>query len=387
MVTERLKKIKLVAILIAIGTITIAVATFYEAIQSLASPFTKDSGRIIIDFRLASYDDKDVQKQINPNSDFRYVENSSGHIEATSKYISGFYKDNTILIPQLGYYEPPSFESLHFPIFDLKLINNTKETIVLDKLIFEVESSEIDERPLIYLYTAVYQEDKLCLSMINEGWKEWKSCSLYFNFFPLNSVPNKRASENDHFAHSATIPFFENKHNLDLTSYLESEGVDVAFLRDHFNEGEYVTTESNDIYLRALSRFSDYRNWFGEYEAGIDGIIVITDHNNKLYRLSIRGRVVLLTIPGLGGGLETYDHYEVKLRTQGKNYIINHPVSISLTPNEPLRMFLTIAADKSSMHRFKVKLNNINNIDVYSNPVDLHILLPKSSYFEFNRRY
>ena len=64
----------------------------------------------------------------------------------------------------------------HYPILDVKLVNNSGETIVIDNIVLDVEESVVDKYPFVVL-----SESGGFITFTNQGWNGWGNCKFRFS--------------------------------------------------------------------------------------------------------------------------------------------------------------------------------------------------------------
>lgn len=368
---NKLKQSKYIAMAMLIGTMVIAFATFYDSAIKLITPFLSHPTKIIVDVKLASKDDSRVYELMDEDYywDFFYKEIIDDNIiiKPDFEYLDAYYKDKFINVKNILYDEKYSSITAPFPILDVKVINNSKKTIVLDKISVIVISSTPDDRPLIHIVTSTGSWDGLFkIYFVNEGWGIWDSLEINFNLHKKPSTKEGFNDENQNYSYFIKIPFFEKTEKMDLSEYLAKEGV------------EFDSTEGNKE-IKSTGPFKYKDSEYGPYCAIMEGEVILKDTENKILQNIHFSARIPLTMKDVGGGLAVFDTYNLLLQNEGSNYKIDYPISISLLPNEPERILLILKASKTSNHKFKIKLENINDVNIESKIINLEIFVPKSS--------
>ena len=379
---SKLKKNKYIALVMVIGTILIAITAFYDSVVKIINPLLNEVDDIIIDVKLASNDDPEVQDLMIEEYfwAFLYKENRDGDkiiIKPDFKYLDDYYQENFVKVQtQVPDESIPSFNA-PLPILDVKIINNSEQTIVLDKLLLEVISSITDNRPLIHMHTYEGGWDGLFkLFMVNEGWGEWHELEINFNLHTRPSAKIKFNTNNKYYTYSIKIPFFERTKSIDLSKYLKKEGV----LIDHevYSEADEIELIGQFNYKEKIE-FSDHV-YYGPYSAIMEGQILLKSSKGKIIQNINFSANIPLTMTDIGGGLDVFRTYNLIFKNEGSNYKLEYPISISLLPNEPERILLVLKADKTTTHKFKIILENINGIDIESKNISLDIFVPKTAH-------
>jgi hypothetical protein len=68
----------------------------------------------------------------------------------------------------------------------------------------------------------------------------------------------------------------------------------------------------------------------------------------------------------------------VKLDVEGRNYEKRIPVSHALEPSEADRFLIVVNVDRSSHHRFRLRLGLTGGEELSSGEIDLEAIVPRS---------
>lgn len=322
------------------------------------------------------------------------------------RYVGDYYARSHALIddPTFNILGEDFYTNTHYPLLDVKLVNNSGETIIIDNLVIAVNESVIDSRPFV-----VVIESAGVLSFLNQGWTGWNDCKFRFS---LSAEKPVTASDDYKFAidipSSSALDESDGIFEVNMYDYLKASGVDFNRLNElsiiySHDEDEipgwsaYYGTD-NDDEMKALDSLKnilaplqldcsqsdvyDYDDSGNEttvtgvkYLGFCDPGMYLTgvlDFDNGRQLITVEGFVRVLTSEGYGApGLNVSRVFDVKFRDEGRNYAINYPVSRILKDGEGGRIVLQLNADKTTRHQFKVKLDNINGRSYESNPVDL----------------
>lgn len=310
-------------------------------------------------------------------------------IRPYGEYVGDYYLRDSIGIQDLGFLMlgEDGYTNLHYPVLDVSIVNNSPNTILVNELLIEVEESYTDPNPFVIFYESGGE-----LLIVDRGWKTWSNACLCFSLLPEGQtfdgnykfeIPISNSSED------GIIPMYD---------YLVQSGIDFDNISKSSLVGTHTVGEipywsgytdnmaAIDSLQKLLSpikleimRTSKYENDNGEEETWIsykDPCLVLhgelTFDNDSTFKVG--GTVRFLTSEGYGAPyLECSRVFDIKLRDSGKNYVIKYPVSHSLKSGDVDRIVIQIDADKTSYHTFKVRLHNVNQIDVETEPIDLMI--------------
>ncbi len=180
-------------------------------------------------FGISYLADKDQQGiQVRPKVQYLDLLNSGGPV-----------------FPHFYHYTP--FE-IELPELDIKMVNNTNQTIFLTEADFLVERSELDPSPVLIIPREGYH---MAMLLENFGWGKLLNPKLVFNLTPFNltatvtddqredmeeALYNKELTDNlFNSALKNTAAIEESEHGqieIDLAPALTSLGVDVGTVRD-----------------------------------------------------------------------------------------------------------------------------------------------------------
>ena len=106
----------------------------------------------------------------------------------------------------------------HACYLDVKIVNNSDATLILDKLLIDVEYSKID--PIPFLYVCTEEDNTSKLFFVNEGYGKWEGFDFEFTFLKANQTFDGT------FAFKTYVPYFGTTFRLDLQPYIKSYGFD-----------------------------------------------------------------------------------------------------------------------------------------------------------------
>ncbi|MEU5726070.1 hypothetical protein ABZ783_30180 [Micromonospora sp. NPDC047738] len=316
----------------------------------------------------------------------RYIARHDGGmllIEPEIPYLNSV-RDGGELTP-LHYWHSPWEKSFHWPILDIKIVNNSNRTVLFHEAALHVKASRPDPRPVPVLHGVTYGT---FFGLLNLGWGPMTNCSLRFQL----RRPGGPDGGKDFEAHfdvpaggGTTVPLQEQF--LDV-------GVDVPLLEKlsqlGYSFGDYLIRR--DVGLgRLVEDSSGHQLWRldrAEYETlrrralgpFPDGHVELAgtlqydqaeiDGSHTRRTNAIRS-AISLNEPLAGAPLPPSHEYLVQLRSDGKNYIETLPVSHSLAPGESDRFLISIAADRSSVHELSLQLRYNDDRVVASGPINL----------------
>ena len=353
---------------------------------------------VLLDISLMDY--QDVVNQITEDEKYAFDE-SYPNFQYIDTIINGSYS----IIPHNIYYNnyfnknyidytfadgwSGGFPQVHACFLDVKIVNNSDATLILDKILIDVEESKTDQTPFLYVFTDDRFTSKLFF--VNQGYGKWEGFDFEFTFLKDDQTFDGA------YSFKTYIPYFENRFVLDLKPYIESFGFDYERLLKETSakaEDNYILfskfipqNELNDSLINIYKKYTHpfplevFHEDFG-LEIIIRATLIgrLTFHDFPLC-IDLKSLVFITTDGGWGDSFNlNFSAFDIKLRDDGENYQIKYPVSISLKPNEAERLALKFTAEKTSHHKLKVALDNINGIDIKSNLISLSIFHPIPSH-------
>lgn len=364
----------------------------------LDSAFVRTDSAIakVIDYE--SYMGIDKEYGLGPFYEvFHYIDtfiNGVHAIRPFGQYVGDYYLHDSITVGDPGFLMlgEDDFTNIHYPILDVSLVNNSSQTILVDELLIEVEDSHADSNPFV-----IISETGGCLTLEDRGWNPWESASLSFTLLPEGqpfdgtyrfNVPILSTDIDPESPGIITIPLYDYfvKSGIDFDSIstcsivYKQEGTDIPFWNSYTEDESaldslrsilspvklktelYDETDDNGDFVTNTHYEDPYLMLYGE----------LTFDNGSTYKVG--GHVRFMTDEGLGAVAAYCSRvFDVKLKTSGWNYRIKYPVSHYLRAGDVDRIAIQIDADRTSYHTLRVRLHNVNQIDIQTDPIDLLI--------------
>lgn len=265
-------------------------------------------------------DHLDIQYRTTTQSDPIMIEPVIGYLD---KMRNGGPIEPTDL-----WYTPFNF---HAPALDVKIVNNTKQTIFLEEAVFMVERSKLDPSPVFFICGQGYIDK---LPLVNLGWGDLMKCTLRFNLLTTSET----ASPAEPYKYSADVTDEVNLRNQpSIAAALVANGVDLGLSEDR---------EWHKI--KALGRF-------------VDGKVIVCGAIDYIQQDGLSDTVqftatVVLAQRGMGAPIAPSVEYNVKLQVEGNDYSVHVPISNALKVGDYDRFTFRLIAEKSSTHTFRLKL-------------------------------
>lgn len=248
-----------------------------------------------------------------------------------------------------------------FPKLDLKLVNNSKETLFFTHAVFQIEESLLDPQPIVVIRESAY--NLFHLLVLNEGWGNATECVVRFNIARRDAV----ADFGEDLVHEVRIGTLTDSHNADISPALASLGMPAGYLSSASDRWD-MDDETQEV----IKRFGHSVVVYGQID------YIGTDVAGKSSAHSVKFSTnVSLVMPGPGApGPPTYA-YEAMLDIERSHYEVAVPISHIIKPGDADRFTITVGAPKSSRHRFDLQLKFNESGEILSPPIVLDICLPR----------
>lgn len=373
------------------------VLAIISAIPLFTNTFSAENvlDNVIIKASLMS--EQDALKQVKDFSflkdsynTFRYrdtIINGLYTIKPCNDYLNKYYDEKKVIIQEFPWWE--WIINPHNPFIDVKIVNNSNQTLFVDKIVAEVKESVLDERHLLLLHRE--EANTSSFLIINESWRDWKFFDFKFSF-------SKHDRFSGDYKYSKRVDYFDFRHFFDLKPYLENEGVNYARLQKialrefgYIYEIDTVLDIKKSVYLIVTDSII-----MNEINDCLPSIVNKADVNKGSYggipyvylfgqltfpdygdTIKVEGMIPITYGDG-GAMIVPVESFNMNLKSEGNNYNVEYPVSISIKPNEAERISIQLNAPKSSFHKLRFKLNNINGVDIYSNDLSLELFKQRS---------
>jgi hypothetical protein len=326
------------------------------------------------------------------------------------------------------------------PQIDIKVTNNTNKTVFFNEAVFIIDSSHLDASPLLLIPgNTLYQ---MKMSFRNFGWKKITGATMTYNITRPNEPEDFARPEREtlnltedekgwlHVDFSDVLArlgvdvltfraqtelqeamdIFNSVANLTPDNYptqnRQLTDMQLTELRQEALNGLLSKLRADKDFLSRLRADKDFLSKlrtdkdflsklraeveqrmlkacgpFPDGQAKVVGEISYADPVDTSKRQSVRfvgfvdfGRPVLPP-----GPVPPTCHYSVKFDVENQNYERHISLAQALKPQEVDHFTIQIAADKSSIHRFKLRLLYNNGLVIESPTVELRLFMPRGT--------
>lgn len=259
-------------------------------------------------------------------------------IEPNDQYLDTVHSSGELT--ELSFWYSPWRLKFALPAIDIKLINNTRNTVFFHRAVFVVKTSTSDPRPIPVFWAQSYEGN---LAFSNAGWGEMQNAKLTFG------LADSRDAEVD--------KLYEMP--LDGTA---SAGYRRYNIADFVDDSELDHVYPEDVAHVIGDLQYEYRD--------VDGRLTPSLHP---VRVAVRLGAMRFGLPRP----PSY-YYNLELPISGKDYRVELPISHSLATGEVDRFQIEIGSVSSAHHEFKVELHYNNEEFVETSWINLNVFLSQS---------
>jgi hypothetical protein len=344
---------------------------------------------------------------------YKYIKDvESIKITPELPYLSKIYKGD----PVEGFnwiYEPFEWQ---FPSLAIKVVNNTKQTLLLSEVVFRVHQSKKDERSILVINPGSSGK----AVAVNEGWGPVESPSLRVSIkhpdacssFSLDSpkrIPLQRFDRSTSFSIREFVPESlidevtkcttkisavcyggpcVGSSGLDLLKCLEGHG----YICDRLEKQPSQIAQSSvpvfyrnalaqllEIERRALAddRKISYNRECSVAPICVHGQLDYRDNEGRAEVFKFASKVRLGGPPLLGPVLPSYT-YEVFLEGGKSNYVQRKSISQEIKPGDVDHFLIKVATDRSASFDFNMEIVAAGGSIVWMGKFDMALLVPRS---------
>lgn len=275
------------------------------------------------------------------------------------------------------YYDMQPF-NWDYPNLDIKVVNNSNKTIFFTDIVLDIKESILDPSPVLIINNSIRNTHiPMKIELNNQGWGKARDLKARFRLIPSDSTDYNFSGP---YPYEIFVGDIDSYGWIYFSEAFKKEGVDVEkFLELYSKRHTYENYESEkQLYLGKFKK--ECAVALGEFEFYGDTLT----EKNKLFNIKFKTIVYLLMFECSAEFKDfSYQYPTTKIKYDGKNYQVRVPISQVLKPQEADRFNLKIGVDKSSLHKFQLKLLYNNNMEVKSPEIELRAFIPRtrSNYF------
>ena len=297
-------------------------------------------------------------------------------------------------IDTAGWWEGPPFFSLHFPVLEFTLSNNSTRAVSLANVVLDVRESSLDAFPLLLVCNPREPDRLFNIHFLNEGWGPVEDAWIRFDIFKDDEAPDFDKA----FPNLSTLPYkvgpvnFSDSYRVSIEEHLGAQGMDTATI-SALHASPIDVGDAGDRIRRALGPFEgrtaeeDQRLWGDAFpwdrEVAVAGLVSFRGKtaSGQAKDMSLKfSTLVPISPPRARDECETppSGSYETRLEAGGSNYRVTVPAAHSIGPGRTQSFALRLGADKSSIHYLQARLVFGDGTELPSPPIYLSLFVPRS---------
>ncbi len=297
------------------------------------------------------------------------------------------------------------------PILSVRLVNNSRETLLLTEIELTVAASEVDERPIVMPLAGSYRGQ---LVFLNQGWGPALDPSLEYSIRPIGeckdsfALTSPKSLKLDSFDGSASISIedsvpqalIEKTKQCEKTissiciedDCLDMDDATLQCLDTGPNEKcltvnrpaskEYVDRLlDNDLKYHPGERRPEihYERVCSKTPVCINAEFSYKDKLGKS-RTARFATYVYLDSQESHGSLPPSEAYDVFLRAGRSGTTVRKPVSQQIKPGEADQFLIRVSSDKSAGYKFHLAIKAANTAIVWEGDFEMGVLSPRKSH-------
>ena len=329
-------------------------------------------------------EDPEMKQLVDAEYEITHENDNNLYIDINSDYYKKYLSRERFNASRLAFFE--NSENVEYLTLNLDIVNNTDQNLSINEMYIDVDKSEIDTVPVIYICTTDNYSN--CIHFVNQSWFDWKGFTFSY------SILEKGESFDGHYKKSKHIDYFDKILIMDLLPDLIDMGYNFEGLKSSirnrdakaFVEGEYgrflyfyITEDDEDFayFQNCFKPFELKKTSYGEY-MGMAYLYGSLKFDDSDLEVDFKAELSLSTSAGWGALSYENDSFDVKLNSFDNNYTLRYPYTTVIEPYGAEYVKLTVAADKSSFHVFQINLKNDNGLNIKSKKIYLHYYYPKN---------
>ncbi len=303
------------------------------------------------------------------------------------------------MIPEIHEFLYTDF--LIYPRLRLYVENNTDQPISISSLDIVVSESEVDPLPYIYIEPLAVGN---ALSLWNESWCDWGTMTLSY------SLLTKGETFDGHYENSINIPYFTGVVYVDLLNDLRKKGYNEQIAELFNDNSEFASIfgidfgqsiakakiVGKDCSIEHLKkgmgilpydfRFEENESLYApfEYGMGLNPYIFARLYGKLSFSKSsftkeFRTDINLSYAERSAGEMDLSDSFDVNLKPVGEDYAVQYPYTTTIPAGQTEMLQVIIKCPQSAIHKFYVRINNNNELNIRTKDIRLHLLNSRHS--------
>jgi len=282
-----------------------------------------------------------------------------------------------------------------FPQLDFKVLNNSPNTIYLTELILDVEESILDPFPIIAIKADVLGRYVGHFLLFNEGWCDLQDVTVRYALLPGELETAPTVGEHPFVCTVGTVSHSEKVWILDAfrqmgvdTGGLErlsnAEAVDDEHLTVTDENGVATTITKDEYERRCQECLGPFQDGVGTAFGEIDFTASAIDGNASRRTIAFRTPVCLFNMNRCGVPKPSSYEYQARFEVGMSGYQRRVSLSQEVKSGETDRFSAKIAVKKSSLHRFRATVRDIQGNQFQFPAIEMTIFVPRSAEARVN---
>ena len=268
-----------------------------------------------------------------------------------------------------------------FPVFiELRVFNPSKNKITISSAEIECEQSQPDNQPILSIgdTNATYGSMAALISSFDN--KPIEAIEIKYNILPLSEK-----SKPDDYRFQTTIAGFTDYTEWNFEKHLNEVFGDISLLKEILSRDRAMIDSAPQLQslVKNPGNFAPFLDESSEFRlsAKIVGMMQTnwSDADGKKCSHNVQFEFIkCFFAPPLeiGGPGPVSGNYDVILENNSKNYIRPFSYKRSINPGGNDRFGIQLVSKESSFHRFRVRLNTTDGMEIISPYCEMHFLVP-----------
>lgn len=250
------------------------------------------------------------------------------------------------------WYEPFHWD---FPVLSVKVVNNSKSTILISEIQFDVVDSVIDFRSVPLIHENFYNLGKILF--VNEGWGAMQDPVLNITGWKKPNVDPREILFRWQFGDTTQDPCQSESAQVGGNQKIKLDAISAEI---NVPVEQYIPTELRSEPIVCALGFVSYKNSIGSQ--------------------SFRFRTMVSRFnPPPGAPAPPTATYDLFLSAGKKGYTATVPVSQAIEPGKVDHFTIKVSSDKSAAFVLKYHTRALSDIDLPGETLKLSMFIPRSS--------
>jgi hypothetical protein len=280
---------------------------------------------------------------------------------------------------------PASEEQTPFPLIQLAMVNNTGETVIVDRVRLHVEKSETNREPLPWAISHNPHGSDLYNGRIefgNNGWGPMNNIVFDFDLVPESALAAAEAASDRRFTLNLDQRASGEQAMASLWGALAAFGEPVDFLRDGDPCGSQELMdrfEAERLKLKRAIGAAPEEPFYAVGELGFDTA------SGERRTLALKQVVhIVYTCAAVAPAMISLETYDIELLPDGADYDREVSIAWSLEPQASEALDLRVFVERSSFHVMKASIRVNDEWIEAPDVLELEYYMPRDAVWGMN---